>query len=1181
MSRRVHVFGALRVEQNGQPVKLVGGKLVSLFAYLLLHPHRLHSREKLADVLSPDTFPDRAARNFTALLYRLRQTLGADWLDVNEEQIALCAAPDLWVDAWEFERLAASSDPEAQRQAVALYHDDLLPEIYDDWILPLRVALREKFLQTLVRLAEGAEQAQDNARAFEYYHRLAFAEPLNEDAQRGLMRVYARTGRHAAALQQYARLERTLADELGVEPQAETRALVEAIRIEHESGAAHVVEERPFVGRQRERARLLALIERAQSGRGGLAFVEGEAGIGKTRLLENVAEGAAWRGMTVVWGRGRELTGLAPFAPLDEALRAACAGPRADQLRTRLSPALCHALAGIEPRLRTSTPIANPPDIADALAEGVCALAGLAPHLFIFDDVQWAEASFWDALEKLVSRVETQRLCLLLAYRADELRANETAWRALRQLDREFAPLRLVLAGLSEAESLELTRALGQPLDEASGRALHRRANGNPLFLRTLLQAGESGQASYAELLERRLSRLDETARGALEAGAVLGSEFTHGAWQSIAGPSALEAIPVLFAERFLQESENGYRFEHDLTREFVYHAINGERRRVLHRRAGAVLAQEHAEPSELAWHFEQGEDWEKAARYYRQAGERAANRYAYRAAYELFTRGLTLAARLPNPDAERLPFLSGRSRVLEILVRVPELRSDLDEIEKIAARWEDDSTRLEIMEARLRLAGLKEDVDEALTIGAQAIEWARRIQDHAAEARIHKNLGMFLVSAPGQPKRAIAHLERAATLARQQADTAFTVQTLAWLSYACVRAEKCRQGLAYAQEALQLAAGREYTLERAYAFYALGAAKWYLAEWQEARAALHAARELCREAENWRIWGDVTFDLAIVASSMGQHAEARQLLDSLLDMEEQSKFDPHSSVRMWGSTMSARLYLWAGDLTAAERVMGGLRAWMETADELEPLQDAFTVLGRLRLAQGRPQDALAPLRRAIEISVNILKNDDAAALLLHAIAAQQTGDHAAARTSLARAEEIMSGSDAARHNVLRHYASYVVSGAPADLEAARAEIRRQAALFTDEALRAAFLNNVALHREVEAKWQALHPAPPRMSVRLARADVPLGRALTEADFVTVQWTVDAGEEDAALLQREGKVALRRHRLARLMREAREQNAAPTDGDLARALGVNIRTIERDIAAMRSAGDGAKTRRRK
>lgn len=687
MSRRVWLLGSLRVEQAGESLSLGGSKLGNLFTFLILHPNTTHRRERLVDLLFPDASPERASRNFSALLYRLRQLLGIAWFEATEEHIALRTGADLWVDVWEFERLVGNGDLAALQRAIALYRDDLAPEIYDDWILPRRVALREKFLHALARVAAHAEQTQDYHRAFEFFHRLAFADPLNEDAQRGLMRVYARLGRHAAALQQYARLERTLADELGVEPQVETRALAKTIRIEHESGAAPVVEERPFIGRKRERARLLQIVENAQNGRGSLVLLEGEAGIGKTRLLEIVAEGAAWRGVTVVWSRGRELTGLAPFAPLDEALRAACAGPRADQLRARLSPAICHALAGIEPRLRTSAPIVNPPGVADALAEGVGALAGLAPHLFILDDVQWADASFWEALEKLARRIETQRLCILLAYRADELRANETAWCTLRDLDREYAPPRLALSGLSEAECAELAGALGQSLDEAVAHALHQRANGNPLFTQALLQARESQPVSYAELLERRLERLPQTAHAALEAGAVLGGEFTHGAWQALAGPSVLDAIPALFAERLLQESENGYRFEHDLTREFVYRTMNGERRRALHRRAGTVLAQEQAEPSALAWHFEQGEDWEAAARYYRQAGERAANRYAYRAAYELFTRGLTLVARLPNPNAERLPLLLGRSRVLEVLARVPELRSDLDEIERIAAR--------------------------------------------------------------------------------------------------------------------------------------------------------------------------------------------------------------------------------------------------------------------------------------------------------------------------------------------------------------------------------------------------------------------------------------------------------------------------------------------------------------
>lgn len=1062
-----------------------------------------------------------------------------------------------------------------------MYHDDLVPEIYDDWILSRRVALREKFLHALARVAEHAEQIQDYHHAFEFFHRLAFADPLNEDAQRGLMRVYARLGRHAAALQQYDQLAQLLADELGVEPLPETRALAEAIRDEHHARGADHLAEKPFVGRQRERARLIELVERAQSGRGGLAFVEGEAGIGKTRLLESVAEGAAWRGVTVVWGRARELTGITPFAPLDEAWRAACAGPRVEQLRARLAPALCHALAGLEPRLRTAAPSANPPNVADALAEGVRALADLAPHLFILDDVQWADASFWNALEKLAPQIAAQRVCLILAYRTDEVRANEIAWRALRDLDRECAPLRLTLNGLSATECAELAHALGQSLDDPAARALQQRTNGNPLFAQALLQGESADQASYTELIERRLARLSPAARAALEAGAVLGREFTHGAWQALAGADVLTAIPVLITEHFIDETANGYSFEHDLTRELIYRAMNRAHLRELHRRVGVVLAQEHAEPSVLAWHFEQGEDWTAVVRALREAGDRAAQGCAYQAAGDLYTRALNLTARLAEPAVERLRLLARRQRVFITLARVSDLRADRDEIERLVSLLKDSAARLEVLETRLNLGILNEDVLGTLTTGEQAVEWARHVGDLTAETRVHTNLGAFLADSPGRPQEAIAHLERAVELAQRLRDDALTVEVLAQLAYAEVRAERCILGLAHAQRALDLATRPELVPQSAHAWYALGAAKWYLAEWEDARVAMQTARRLYRESGNWRAWADVTFDLAIVASAMGQHAEARRTLDALITFEEQAEVDPQSSSRMWANAISARLYLWAGDVAAAEQMLDRMKAWMETAEATEPLVTALIERGRLRLAQGRPQDALAPLQQAIEISANVLKNVDTVALLLHTLAAQHVGDHATAQTSWAHAEQALRESDAARHNVLRYYTHYVVSGAHSALKAARDEIYRQASLFTDETLRADFLNHVLLHREIEAQWQALHPAPPRVTVRLARADTPLGRALTDADFVTVQWTVDAGEEDAALLQREGKVALRRHRLARLLREAREQNAAPTDGDLARALGVNIRTVERDMAVLRAAGHQPKTRKRK
>jgi hypothetical protein len=159
---------------------------------------------------------------------------------------------------------------------------------------------------------------------------------------------------------------------------------------------------------------------------------------------------------------------------------------------------------------------------------------------------------------------------------------------------------------------------------------------------------------------------------------------------------------------------------------------------------------------------------------------------------------------------------------------------------------------------------------------------------------------------------------------------------------------------------------------------------------------------------------------------------------------------------------------------------------------------------------------------------------------------------------------------------------SFEVSGSPTDLEAARTEIRRQAGLIVDPQLRADFLGNVALHREVESRWQSLQTdSGSVVTARLARADAPLGVTLSDDQRIDVRWTVNAGPQDDLILQREGKVGLRHHRLNRLLSEARAQGAAPTDGDLAQALGVDVRTIGRDMARIRAQGQAAPTRKRR
>lgn len=131
-NRRIRLFGSLRVQEGARALLLSGRRVLSLFAYLILHPHARHPREFLAELLSPDAPPERVRRNFSDALYRLRQTLGADWVEVDAERVGLAENPALTVDVWDFERLVASGDRVSLESAAALYAGDLLPEMYDD-----------------------------------------------------------------------------------------------------------------------------------------------------------------------------------------------------------------------------------------------------------------------------------------------------------------------------------------------------------------------------------------------------------------------------------------------------------------------------------------------------------------------------------------------------------------------------------------------------------------------------------------------------------------------------------------------------------------------------------------------------------------------------------------------------------------------------------------------------------------------------------------------------------------------------------------------------------------------------------------------------------------------------------------------------------------------------------------
>ena len=250
---------------------------------------------------------------------------------------------------------AASRAQEADllATAVRLYRGDLLEGVYDDWATPDRERLRERFLKALERLADLTMSRGDYEAALTHARRLAQHDPMREEAHQRVMRLAVLLGRHTDAIRQYELCRRILDEELGEPPSLVTRQIYEATVAERETGhpirgmglAAPLFEpagQVPFVGREQERSLLLQRLDAALDGHGGLVLLEGEAGVGKTRLLAEVVEDARWRGMDVLWGRSSP-SGGRPYAPLAEALVAGLSQLRARQLAQRLETVLARA----------------------------------------------------------------------------------------------------------------------------------------------------------------------------------------------------------------------------------------------------------------------------------------------------------------------------------------------------------------------------------------------------------------------------------------------------------------------------------------------------------------------------------------------------------------------------------------------------------------------------------------------------------------------------------------------------------------------------------------------------------------------------------------------------------------------------------------------------------------------
>lgn len=1154
------------VELDGE--RITSAASASLLAHLAANGPRPLPREQVAYALWPDRSEDRARRALSDVVYRLRGATpdGAPWLVAGADEVRL---DDVEVDLWRFRELARSEHELDLVAAVDLHRGPLGEGVDDEWIELPRRAHQEAVTTVCERVASRFAPAS----RLGVVERWVEIDPYGVEPHHCLIETLLALDRRDAARRAIDRY-RSVLDELGLDDVDVERW--EALTTDSRTDAL------PFVGRVAERARLVRALDDACDGAGGVAVVVGDAGIGKTRLLDELADAARWRGVDVVAAGTDEHVPARPLAPFDAALAAAFDDVRAEQARSHLAPDVLRTLTAIVPELgeagsSDSTPL-------DAIDAALAWLASLGPHLFLLDDAHWAGADFWPTLAALAPRLRERRLLVAVAARRVEV-LDRGLRRTIGDLEAGGAPI-VHVAGLSTGEVDQLLRAVGASVD---AQVVHERSGGNPLVAlawRDVVDPEDlDGEVAPASMLDapshdtsrvtvgarRRIARLDPLARRVVRQAAVLGRSVEY---RILAAACAVDVGDVfrhvvdIEGVGLLSRRSGRLTFDHDLVRAAVLDEVDDGERCELHARALDAVAQ--VQPSDtlrLLGHAEAAGVEAAVVAYAIAAGTDALVQSSYREAERHFSRALELIGAVDDPLA-RHAALGGRVRARDRLADRAGQGADvgrlLEHAEPLGGSLLEEAL---VLDAEHRFA--IGDLDGALAsveraAGGEVVGWAGPTMPVSAQlarmaAIILRELGRY-----DESERIARLLLDRLEADGDEYDAALITDVLGGIAW--------RRGEPHRAAELHRAAADRFAAigargAEARALNNVGTALWAIGDDHAAEAVHRRALEVCRSLEDRRGEGDNLDNLGGVSFVRGDFRAAIELYGAALAIRRATD-DP------WGVSISL------SNMGDAHRALGEHGRALELIDESIAVNVAAGVVrneattrqsrGLVLADLGRLDEALVDLCVAEEMHrelgdrANLL---EVCSGLLDVLVA--LGRPSAVSDAMATLAADLTDDDAPRSREVAHVSLAAAAHSLGDLD----RVRRHAAgaaRALDDALAGLAPADAALRRVAVPQ----HRAALELVERYSRfVDVVLAPVVPDPDVapgagVAVRWSVERPDD----LLVDDAPARRRQVLLRLVREAADAGAAPTDDELAAALGVSRRTVLRDVDALRAAG---------
>jgi predicted ATPase/class 3 adenylate cyclase len=786
----------------------------------------------------------------------------------------------------------------------------------------------------------------------------------------------------------------------------------------------------PLIGRAQEIERLRKMVAEVRRGRGQIACLIGEAGLGKSRLIQELQadwpDEASWTEM-----HGVSYNTTSPYGMFLQLLRQACFIDEYDSpevVRQKLSAMMEEgqpewteeAIYAIEMLMA----VAEAEDITSRsngkriegealkreLHEALLKMwqygASNGPTVMVFDDLHWGDEASVELLLHLCQMVGDLPVMFLCAFRPYR---NSPAWQLKRTLASRYPEryTEIVLNPLSDEDSDVLVGSLLAIADLPNQlrQLILQKTEGNPFFIeevvRTLIDSGavirdQSGLHWRVEtkvdeialpdnvqaLLIARIDRLEKEIRRTLQLAAVIGRSFYHRVLKTISDVATtldeqletLQRVELIYEAARLPELE--YMFRHELTRDAAYKSILRRHRRQFHRRVGQALEalfpdRLEEESPRLAYHFYEAGDSERALKYHTMAADAAAGIYANAEAVVHYTHALEVARRVPVSNEQLIYLYTSRGRTLEVSGKYDSALANYEELETLARERADSTLELAALIPRATIystATVKQDLEQGQALSERALALSQEVKDLRAEAKVLWNMMLLEVSAGRDNRRSVAYGERSIAIARQQNLREELAYALHDIAFPYHTIGQFQQALAAREEAQEL--WRELGNLPMLADNLVSAAAGYfvLGDFDKTLSLSQEALKISQSIGS--LWGQAYsfFTMGPVYLERGQMERGIKALQDGLPLAEQANF---TAPQVMNPARLAWIYGYLGDI---ERGFEMAHFALAKSDQFGLIRGFVLVaLARLHLYDGN----LAKATTALEEAQSALDTDD------------------------------------------------------------------------------------------------------------------------------------------------------------------------------------------------------------